>query len=141
RAVQKEEIQGGWLGVEALADGVIVVLAARTEFIAFCNKKGLCFGWGEAAVLDFLIEPDDVDVRVRQERLLWLNVQSNDTGTAKGLDPAVGRLSLGNSADLTCQLGLDALAFEGRYEWWQAHSLSSSAAPASSSASRAISFS
>src|SRR5207249_3983164 len=95
----------------------------------------------EAAALNFLVEADDVDIRIGQERALGLDVKRDNTRATERFHPSIKFLGLGEPADFADELRLDALAFERRNEWGQVHSLSSSAFPVSSSARLAISFS
>src|SRR5206468_1311860 len=91
--------------------------------------------------LNFLIQANDVNVRICQERALGLHVERDDARATERFDPAVEFLRLSELADFTNQFGFDPLALQRRNKRWQAHSLSSSAFPASSSASSIISFS
>jgi hypothetical protein len=62
--------------------------------------------------LNFLIQSNDVEVRVAQQRSFRLEIERDHAGAAKGFHPTLEHLGLGKPANLSGQFGFDALAFE-----------------------------
>ncbi len=71
--------------------------------------------------------------------MFGLHVQRDNAGTTKWLNPAPEILRIGEAFDFANQFGFDSLAFERWHKRRLVHSLSSSALPASSSASHCFS--
>ncbi len=112
--VQKKEIERHRLGIEPLANGVVIRLAACAQFFALFYEKSLGQSWRQIAALNFLIEADNMDIGIGQQCAFGLHVERDNARTAERLDPAINFLRLSESSDFSRQLGFNALTFKRR---------------------------
>src|SRR5260221_2534080 len=89
RTVQEEKIQRTRLGIKAFAHGIIVIVAPRPQLFSFIREKGFRHGRGEISALNFLIEANDMDIRVGQKGLFLLDVEGLNARNAERFDPTL----------------------------------------------------
>ena len=99
--------------VKGSAHGKVIVISLLGKFFPMQLKESPYGFRRDTALLDALIEPDDIFVLVRQERPFGCHIEGDHTGTEKRLNLSPLPVPLDRGADKGDKLCLDALALDG----------------------------
>ena len=114
RAVQKQKVERVAARVEAVADFVVSRAVRAQQRRAFSLKKAARGRGSDFALRDGFVESDDMRVGIRQQRALRAQTERHDARPHERLYPNPAEVGGNGLAYPRNELGLDALALDGR---------------------------